>query len=124
MHRAGAVVPGMLCAARLPIPCNYGLFQAARSFDNRGMTQDRSDAGDSRSGKDWDPKKWRPSESFSSTGFSPDSGYSQSFSDSNGRPSPPRSGRRGGLVLLIVVIAIVLLAGAAGLVKWVHMLRG
>jgi hypothetical protein len=87
------------------------------------MTQDRSDAADSPSGKDWDPKKWRPSESFSSTGFSPESGYSRSFSDSNGRPSPPRPSRRG-LTLLIVVVAIVLLAGAAGLVKLVHMLRG
>lgn len=87
------------------------------------MTQDRSDAEKGGSGPDWDPKKWRPSGSFNSTGFSPDSGYTQSFSDSNGRPSPPRSSRRG-LALLIVVVAVVLLAGAAGLVKLVHMLRG
>ena len=67
------------------------------------MTQDRPEATDTQSGKDWDPKNWRPSESFNSSGFSPDSGYSRSFGDSTGQRKPPiqpRSRWRGTLVLI------------------------
>ena len=108
------------------LQCKHGLHQACKGFDNPCMTQDRSEGADTQSGKDWDPKNWRPSESFNSSGFSPDSGYSHSFGDSAGHRNPPiqRPARWRGVLVLIVAIVLVILAGAAGVMKLVHLLRG